>query len=293
MIKRFTCEYNMETTAIARSIEECSNPTIKHPLFIFKDGTIDNVGTEKYVALKDETFKSVGSSTTLINIKDEIPYHILKRMDIKTFIIQRPFRQELFMELYKYLTECHKATDVDYLDDESYMKILKANDINSVNLPATPRAIKTIIDKTYGSVVGKRIAVVGRGETVGKYLMPILSKMGATVSQYHSKSVFRINEFIDFDIIISCTGIPDTIQLKHLNDRNPDLLIIDVGVSRNKDGKVIGDVSPDVKEAIMGTVTAHINGVGLLTRLHLLKNHLEHIADKYNMEDFILLDLGW
>lgn len=293
MIKRFTCEYNMETTAIKRNIDECASATIKHPLFIFKDGMIDNVGTEKYVALKDVTFKSVDSSTTLINIKEEIPYHILKRMDIKTFIIQRPFREELFMELYKYLTECHKATDVDYLDDESYMNILKTNDIDSVKLPATPRAIKTIIEKTYGSVVGKRIAVIGRGETVGKYMFPILSKMGATVTQYHSKSVFRINEFVDCDIIISCTGIPNTVQLKHLNIQNENLLIIDVGVSRDENGKVVGDVSNDVKECLKGTVTAHINGVGLLTRLHLLKNHLEHLAHRYSLDDFILLDLGW
>lgn len=293
MIKRFTCEYNMEITAISKSIAECSADIMKHPLYIFKDGTIDNVGTEKYVALKDTTFKSVGSSTVLINIKDEIPYHILKRMDIRTFIIQRPFRQEMFMELYKYLTDCHKAVDVDYLDDESYMNILKVSDINDVKLPATPRAIKTIIDKTYGSIVGKRIAVVGRGETVGKYMLPILSKMGATVTQYHSKSEYRINEFADFDIVISCVGSPNTIHWKHINTKNDDLLIIDVGVSRDENGKVIGDVDTETKDGMTGTVTAHINGVGLLTRLHLLKNHLEHIADRYNVEDFILLDLGW
>lgn len=262
--------------AILDKIEKgvkCPNNT-PEPLYIFKELKSD-VATDLYVNLKIQDALSVGIQPIIVPIGDMIDDSLIHRLHVKAYIIQRPMCQNKVNLLTSTLTVAG-AKDVDYLSSVDLLHI--CGGYNKPNhIPATPRGILTIMKHELGdNLNGLRIAVIGRGETVGRYLHPILSKAGCTVTQYHSKSEYRINEFHNYDVIISCVGKPNILTETNIGNNK---LIIDVGVSRDENGKVVGDMPEELKRNIDTICTANVGAVGLMTRAMLLLNYYEHMEE--------------
>lgn len=168
--------------------------------------------------------------------------------------------------------------------------------LSESRIPATPKGILTLINYMIpklnlkrGKVnfSGLKVAIVGcNSKTTGIYLTEILLKLKATVSLYHSKSVIDKDEFKDYDVVISCAGVPKLLTLNEIGVSEFDRILIDVGVSVGKDGKVIGDFSECIRVS-KNHYTPYVNGVGLLTRAALLNNIMltyDHILNKDEVE---------
>lgn len=159
--------------------------------------------------------------------------------------------------------------------------------VTSKYTPATPKGVMTILDSLGIDLAGKKVCLVGKGKTTNAPLIPLLLDRGATLTVCHSRTKKEdLDDAVLFaDVIISAVGRPNTInkQMFRIGNKYPseepvydvkDKVIIDVGISRDGNGKQIGDVERDLHDMVE-LCTGYTQSVGLLTRASLLQNLLE------------------
>jgi methylenetetrahydrofolate dehydrogenase (NADP+)/methenyltetrahydrofolate cyclohydrolase len=131
-----------------------------------------------------------------------------------------------------------------------------------------------LLDYYHIPVEGKDVTIIGRSNIVGKPLADLMMAAGATVTQCHSKtSVQQLGYCVSAaDIVVSAVGKPHFITSKWLM---PGQTIIDVGINRDENGKLCGDV--DYIPEIVGecAITPVPGGVGPMTVIELMKNTVE------------------
>lgn len=137
--------------------------------------------------------------------------------------------------------------------------------------PCTPKGIMDWLDYNKYDVTGKDVIVIGRSKIVGKPLVNMLIDKGATVTCCNSKTTDLAHYLSYADVVISAIGKPK--YFDGLDFKCSDI-IVDVGINRDENGKLCGDVDREsVKRVFDNTyVTPVPGGVGLLTRLALLDN---------------------
>lgn len=139
-------------------------------------------------------------------------------------------------------------------------------------LPATPKGILTFLEDEQFDFEGKNALVIGRSEIVGKPMARLLLNKNMTVAIAHSKTPSNvIKDLVAMaDLIVVAVGKSNFLT----NDFNfkKSCFVIDVGINRDSDNKLVGDCEKDLKVAYQSPVPG---GVGLLTRLALLINLLE------------------
>jgi methylenetetrahydrofolate dehydrogenase (NADP+)/methenyltetrahydrofolate cyclohydrolase len=136
-------------------------------------------------------------------------------------------------------------------------------------LPCTPFGIVELLRRHEVPIAGAKVAVVGRGVTVGRPLGLLLTRRSenATVTLCHTGTVDLAAHVRDADIVVAAAGVPDIITADMVK---PGAAVLDVGVSR-VEGKIAGDVAADVWD-VAGWVTPNPGGVGPMTRAMLLAN---------------------
>lgn len=142
-------------------------------------------------------------------------------------------------------------------------------------LPCTPAAILTLIQAYNIPLAGTEVAIIGRGNLVGRPLAMLLSQRGinATITLLHSRSRDLAAATLRADIVISAAGVPDLITPEMVK---PGAAVIGVGITY-LNGTVTSDIAPGVAD-IVGWVTPPHGSVGPLTRAMLLKNLLHAAA---------------
>ena len=116
---------------------------------------------------------------------------------------------------------------------------------------------------------GKDVTIVGRSNIVGKPLADLMMAAGATVTQCHSHTVDVRFHTLPADIVVSAVGIPTFINRGHVGHGR---VVIDVGINRDENGKLCGDVDfEDVKD-LCEHITPVPGGVGPMTVAELMKN---------------------
>lgn len=144
---------------------------------------------------------------------------------------------------------------------------------NSMFKPCTPAGIIGIIDHFYGEdLKGKHAVVIGRGELVGKPLVPLLIEKGATVTCCNSSTPVLPAYTQMADIVVSATGKPGLVTRNMLKS---GAFVIDAGISVDENGKLHGDCDRELYDDEEIKVTTVPGGVGLTTRLQLMKNVVE------------------
>ena len=123
----------------------------------------------------------------------------------------------------------------------------------------------------YNDFKGKIVAVVGKGKLVGEPLVPMLMKKGATVISCNSTTPNLREMLQQADIVIAATGVRNLIQNEMVKD---GAIVIDAGISVDENGKLCGDCSKELYDREHVDITPVPGGVGLLTRLALMKNLL-------------------
>ncbi len=137
--------------------------------------------------------------------------------------------------------------------------------------PCTPAGIMEMLDAYDIDVSGKNAVIVGRSSIVGKPMSLMLLAQNATISVAHShtdpRELARICQ--SADILVAACGIPKMIKGPWIK---PGAAVIDVGMDRDGDGKLCGDVDFDSAELVAGAITPVPGGVGPMTRAMLMSN---------------------
>ncbi|MFH8568881.1 bifunctional methylenetetrahydrofolate dehydrogenase/methenyltetrahydrofolate cyclohydrolase [Streptomyces sp. NPDC017993] len=140
-------------------------------------------------------------------------------------------------------------------------------------LPCTPYGIVQLLRRHDVEIKGAHVVVVGRGITIGRPMPLVLTRKSenATVTQCHTGTRDLSSHLKQADIIVAAAGVPHIIKPE---DVKPGAAVLDVGVSRDENGKIVGDVHPGVTE-VAGWVAPNPGGVGPMTRAQLLVNVVE------------------
>ncbi|MFI0904115.1 bifunctional methylenetetrahydrofolate dehydrogenase/methenyltetrahydrofolate cyclohydrolase [Streptomyces sioyaensis] len=140
-------------------------------------------------------------------------------------------------------------------------------------LPCTPYGIVQLLRHHEVEIKGAHVVVVGRGITIGRPMPLVLTRKSenATVTQCHTGTRDLSSHLKQADIIVAAAGVPHIIKPE---DVKPGAAVLDVGVSRDEAGKIVGDVHPGVAE-VAGWVAPNPGGVGPMTRAQLLVNVVE------------------
>ena len=140
-------------------------------------------------------------------------------------------------------------------------------------LPCTPRGIVHLLRRFDVPIAGAHVVVIGRGVTVGRPMGLLLTRRSenATVTSCHTGTRDLPAMTRQADIIIAGAGVAHIVTADMVK---PGAAVVDVGVSRDDAGKLVGDVAPDVWD-VAGYVSPNPGGVGPLTRAFLLTNVVE------------------
>ena len=237
-----------------------------HKMLIIQVG--DDKASNAYIKGKIKDAEELGHRVTLIKFSndttiDEV-YKFLENNigDYSGVILQEPANFSL--------RSVKKKSDIldlipDYKDIDGFKK-------TSRHKPATPRGIVDYLEYLgYEDLKGKLVAVVGKGKLVGEPLVPMLMKKGATVISCNSTTKSLSVLLLQADIVIAATGVRGLIQDDMISCGT---VVIDAGISVDENGKLHGDCDPALYDREDIKITPVPGGVGLLTRLALMKNLL-------------------
>jgi methylenetetrahydrofolate dehydrogenase (NADP+)/methenyltetrahydrofolate cyclohydrolase len=149
------------------------------------------------------------------------------------------------------------------------------------NLPSpracTPVGIMEMLRRYKIPISGRHAVVVGRSDIVGKPMALLLLHANATVTICHSKTSNLAEECRRADILVAAIGKAHLITRDYMK---PGAVVVDVGMNRNAEGKLAGDVNPDDAKAVASAYTPVPGGVGPLTIAMLMANTVD-IAERH------------
>jgi methylenetetrahydrofolate dehydrogenase (NADP+)/methenyltetrahydrofolate cyclohydrolase len=129
-----------------------------------------------------------------------------------------------------------------------------------------------LIESTGVNLKGKHAVVIGRSNTVGKPMALLLLQANATVTICHSGTPDLAYHTRQADVVVAAVGRRNTLTADMIK---PGAIVIDVGINRNDEGKLCGDVDFANAKEVAGYITPVPGGVGPLTITMLLVNTLE------------------
>jgi methylenetetrahydrofolate dehydrogenase (NADP+) / methenyltetrahydrofolate cyclohydrolase len=236
----------------------------------------EDVGSQKYVAGKHRDCGQVG----IASIQRELPATatqeeieaVLKELNddpaCTGYIVQLPLPRGI--DVNRVLALMDPAKDADGLHPVNLGRLV----LNEpAPLPCTPNGILSLLRRHEVEINGADVVVVGRGITVGRSLPLMLTRRSenATVTQCHTGTRDMPATLRRADIVVAAAGVPHLIKPE---DVKPGAAVLDVGVSRDENGKIVGDVHPGVAE-VAGWLSPNPGGVGPMTRALLLQNVVE------------------
>lgn len=142
-------------------------------------------------------------------------------------------------------------------------------------LPCTPAGIIQLLKRSNVEIAGKNCVVIGRSNIVGKPMAMLMLRENATVTITHSRTQNLKEICKQADILIVAIGKPQYITAEYVKE---GAVVIDVGIHRNADNKLCGDVKYDEVEPIASAITPVPGGVGPMTIAMLMNNCVESIA---------------
>ena len=139
-------------------------------------------------------------------------------------------------------------------------------------VPCTPAGVMELIKESGIDVAGKECVVVGRSNIVGKPQAMLLLHQNGTVTICHSKTKNLKEKTKQADILVAAVGIPNFITGDMIKE---GAVVIDVGINRMADKKLVGDVEFENAEKVASAITPVPGGVGPMTIAMLMKNTIK------------------
>lgn len=138
-------------------------------------------------------------------------------------------------------------------------------------LPCTPAGVMTLLDRTGIEIAGKHCVIIGRSNIVGKPQAMLMLHRNATVTICHSKTKNLHEITRQADILVAAVGRAKFVTVDMVK---AGAVVVDVGINRDENGKLCGDVDFDSVEPLVSHITPVHGGVGPMTITTLLENTL-------------------
>ena len=252
--------------------EKIEREGLKLTLAIIQVG--DNSASNIYIKNKIRACEKVGINVIYKRLDSDIlEEDIIKIINyfnnddkVTGIILQSPLPEGLDFD--KCSSYIFASKDVDGFTKENiYNLYLNKKGI----LPCTVKGILRLLEEYNVSVEGASVAIVGRGNIVGKPLALAMENRNATVTLCHSKTKNLKEVTSHADIVIAACGVPHLITADMIEDK---AIVIDVGIS-NVSNKIVGDVDFETVKKKAAFITPNPGGVGPMTVAMIIDNLIE------------------
>ncbi len=156
--------------------------------------------------------------------------------------------------------------DVDCFHPYNVGKLVQGN---NVLLPCTPAGMVEMLDYMGVEISGKHCVIIGRSDIVGKPMAMLMLQRNATVTICHSKTKNLAEITKQADILVAAVGKANFVTADMIKE---GAIVLDVGINRNSEGKLCGDVNFEECEKIASMITPVPGGVGPMTITMLMRN---------------------
>lgn len=235
-----------------------------------------------YVRNKHKATLDVGMNSYQIELPDDTDEDVLLKKvaelnsdpSVSGILVQLPLPKHISEK--KVIAAISPDKDVDAFHPQSVGKIMIGDyDL----LPCTPAGIMRLIDFYGINIEGKNCVVIGRSNIVGKPMAHLLLERNGTVTVCHSKTSDLSSITRNADIIVVAIG-----KAKFLTSDmiKPGAVVIDVGINRDCNGKLVGDVDFESASRVASYITPVPGGVGPMTISMLLENTLTAAKKQLN-----------
>lgn len=236
----------------------------------------DDPASAIYVRNKEKACKANGIISKMIKLPADVSAEklssVIKELNddpkVDGILLQLPLPDHLRKDEADFLNMIKPDKDVDGFHPINIGRL-------ALGLPApiacTPYGCLRLIEETGEEIEGKLALVIGRSNTVGKPMIQLLLRKNATVIVCHSRTRNLPELSRQADIIIAAVGKAEFVTGDMVKE---GAIVIDVGINRQENGKLLGDVNfPEVSEKA-AYITKVPGGVGPMTIAMLLKNTL-------------------
>lgn len=242
----------------------------------------DNPASKVYVRNKHKACLDVGiESYEIVMDGNTTEEELLSKIDelnldtrVNGILVQLPLPSHINEQAV--ISRISPEKDVDAFHLESVGGIMTGY---HTFLPCTPAGIIELLDFYNIDISGKECVVIGRSNIVGKPMALLLLERNGTVTVCHSRTKNLSEVTKRADILVAAVGRPAFVKADMVK---PGAVVIDVGINRMDDGKLIGDVDFDGVSQVASYITPVPGGVGPMTITMLLKNAVSaaRAADK-------------
>ena len=234
----------------------------------------DNPASQVYVRNKHKACSDVGINSIQIYMPEETTEaELLDKIrelndasDVHGILVQLPLPRHINEEAV--INSIAPSKDVDAFHPINVGKIMTGS---YSFLPCTPAGIMTLLDYYSIDITGKKCVIVGRSNIVGKPMALLLLEKNGTPTICHSRTKDLSLVTREADILVVAIGKPCFIGQ---NDVKEGAVVIDVGINRLENGKLVGDVDFNAVEKKASYITPVPGGVGPMTITTLLQNTL-------------------
>ena len=257
---------------IAHRVTELKEKGITPGLAVILVG--EDPASQTYVRNKQKACEEVGFYGEQINLPATTTQEELlavvqglnAREDIHGILCQLPLPKGLDDSTVIAAIDPNKDVDAFHAENVGHIMIG-----DQIFLPCTPAGVMELIHRSGIAVEGKHCVVIGRSNIVGKPMAMLLLQENGTVTICHSRTKELAAICRQADILVAAVGRAKFVTADMVK---PGATVIDVGINRDENGKLCGDVDFAAVEPIAGAITPVPGGVGPMTIAMLLKNTL-------------------
>lgn len=230
-----------------------------------------------YVKNKERRAQKLGIKSTVIKMDSDTTekellakiHELNQDVDVNAILVQMPLPKQI--DEFKVIMAIDPKKDADGFHPVNVGRLFE-NEIAQTPVACTPQGIMEMFKKYQISLDGKNAVVVGRSTIVGKPMAALLLNANATVTVVHShtKDLKEITK--KADILVVATGIAHFIKADQVKD---GAVVIDVGMDRDENGKLTGDVDFEKVQEKASFITPVPKGVGPMTISMLMKQTID------------------
>lgn len=242
----------------------------------------EDSASQTYVKNKEKRAKTLGIHSVVEKYPDKITemelLRVIDRLNkddhFHGILVQLPLPKHI--DSTKILNAIRPEKDVDGFHPINMGKLVIGQ---PDRIPCTPYGIMKLLQRYEIDIEGKNAVVIGRSNIVGKPMAQLLLMKNATVTIAHSKTKNLAAVAKEADILIVAIGRGHMITKDFVK---PGAVVIDVGMNRDENGKLIGDVKSDEVQEIAGYLTPVPKGVGPMTITMLMYQTIESAKELLN-----------
>ncbi len=236
--------------------------------------------SEVYVRNKSKACNEIGIEFEEFlldsNIEQEELIDLIKKLnnrkDVHGILLQSPIPEHL--NIREAFDTIDYKKDVDGFNPVNIGKLAIGED---AFVSCTPYGVIKMLEEYNIEIEGKRAVVIGRSNIVGKPLIQCLLNKNATVTICHSKTKNIAEITKEADILIAALGKPKFVKENMVKE---NAVVIDVGINRNEEGKLVGDVDFENVSKKASYITPVPGGVGPMTIAMLMNNVVKAAKQK-------------